>query len=136
MKKAARLGIVVLAILLSALFAALYFGSPQYRFVWLYGELAADETSVLVLAIVFLISPLDRRFGSTLNRRVYLPWPLKALAVLALAVGSVLFAFWAVVDLLGGYSGPSYSIATYPLIRAIYDGVGFNRGRRRHRPGF
>jgi hypothetical protein len=126
MRRAALLGVVALALLLVVLFAVLFFALPLYGFIWLYGEVVADETFLLLLAVMLLISPLDRRLGSTLSRRIYMPLPVKVLAALALVVGFLLFAFWAMVDLLGGYLGPGYTISTYPTISAIYHAIGSN----------
>jgi hypothetical protein len=46
--------------------------------------------------------------------------------MLALVAGFLLFAFWATVDLLGGYGGPRQTFSTYPSVLAIYNGIGLN----------
>jgi hypothetical protein len=127
MERATHLDLVVFALLLSTLFAVFYFASPQYRFIWIYGEVVVDEALLLLLAVVFMILPFNRHLGPALARKVYLPRPAKALALLAVVIGSLLFVFWVMIDLLGGYAGPSYAISTHPAITTILDAIGFGR---------
>lgn len=125
---------VVVALSLSAMFtvfsfAVLDFTTPQFRFTWVYSEVVIGETLLLLLVAVFLILPFNRRFGSILRHEVQLARPVRALAALALVVGLLLFAFWAMVDLLGGYGGPGHTFSTYPLIASVYNSVWFLHGQ-------
>jgi len=126
MKKATALALLVLALLLSVLFAALYYTDPQSSFFWVYSEVVLDE-SIAVLLVVVLLAPIFKKsFASVLTRKVHLAIPLRILALLAFAVGALVFAFWATVDLLGGYGGPGYTFSTYPFIKSLYDAIAFH----------
>ncbi len=86
-----------------------------------------DEALLLLSAVALVIPLVNRHFGSVLRHKVQLPRPVRALAMLALVIGLLLFAYWAMTDLLGGYNGPGYARATYPFVAAIYSAIGFNR---------
>ena len=86
--------------------------SPQSRFTWVYSEVLVDE-ALLLLSVAALLIPLaNRHFDSLLRRKVQLAGPIKALAALSMVVGFLLFAFWVMIDLMGGYNGPG-SVAIY-----------------------
>ncbi|MGP8126090.1 MAG: hypothetical protein ACLQEQ_09575 [Nitrososphaerales archaeon] len=115
-----------IAFLLVALVVALllYVGTPppastavgdanaQYRFAWVYSEVLIDEVLVLLAVVVLLVPLVNQRSDSFLRRQVKLARPVRVLAMTALVVGFLLFAFWVVIDLLGGYNGPG-SVAIY-----------------------
>lgn len=86
--------------------------SPQSRFTWVYGEVLVDEALLLLSVAILLIPLVNRRFDSILRRKVQLAGPVRALATLALVGGFLLFAFWVMIDLMGGYNGPG-SVAIY-----------------------
>ena len=84
----------------------------QARYNWIYGEVLVDEALLLLSVAVLLIPLVNRHFESTLSRKVQLTRPFRALATLAMVVGFLLFAFWAAIDLMGGYNGPG-SVAIF-----------------------
>ena len=100
----------------------------QTAFAWIYSEVLIDEALLLLSVTVLLIPLVNRHFDSLLRHEVRLTRPVMVLAVLALVLGLLLFAFWAMVDLLGGYGGPGYTWSTYPFIAAIYNRVEFLHG--------
>ncbi|MGD1055703.1 MAG: hypothetical protein ABR867_06445, partial [Nitrososphaerales archaeon] len=59
-----------------------------------------------------------------LDRRIRLPMVARVAALLLVLVGGFVFAFFATIDELGGYSGPGNSLATYPALRTIYNLLG------------
>lgn len=87
----------------------------QFRFSWVYSEVVIDEVLLLLSVVVLLIPLVYRSFGSILGRKIQLARPVRALATLALVIGFLLFAFWVVIDLLGGYNGPG----SVPLYKEI-----------------
>lgn len=120
--------LAILVVLFLVAFLALtlvYFVAPHQGFMWAYSEVITGETLLLLSAVLLLVPLSNRRFGSVLERRVKLARPVTALAVLAMALGSFFFAFMALVDILGGYGGPGTALSAYPLLAAIYYGVGF-----------
>ena len=124
---------LTISFLLVALAVALllYVWTPppgsQTAFAWIYSEVLIDEALLLLSVTVLLIPLVNRHFDSLLRHEVRLTRPVMVLAVLALVLGLLLFAFWAMVDLLGGYGGPGYTWSTYPFIAAIYNGIGLSR---------
>jgi hypothetical protein len=80
--------------------------NAQARFVWVYSEVLIDEALLLLAAIVLLTPLFERYFDSILSREIRLKRWGRALAMLGLVGGFLLFAFWVVIDLLGGYGGP------------------------------
>jgi hypothetical protein len=94
------------------------------------------QTELVVISFLFLLSvALTRPAKGLLNkhipsvsrffeRRVVLPTAARAVAFLVILTGSLIFAFWSVADVLGGYNGYGYSFSSYPLLRFIYKVVG------------
>lgn len=79
---------------------------------------------VLVLFWQPLTDALRRnnsRVSSLMRRRLDLPRPVRGAALALFAFGSFFFAFWAAADVLGGYSGYTYSFSWYPLFPLIYN---------------
>jgi hypothetical protein len=62
-------------------------------------------------------SPITR----LMRLRVKVPGPVRVAALGLFAFGSFFFAFWAAADVLGGYSGYSYSFSWYPIFPLIYN---------------
>jgi len=89
------------------------------RFTWVYSEVLIDEVLLLLLVAVLLIPLVNRHFDSVLRRKVQLAGPIRALPILAMVVGFLLFAFWVIIDLMGGYGGPGTV--------AIYNNLGLNQ---------
>jgi len=134
LRGASRLSIVFLLFALVVVLL-LYVGTPppvsqtavdpntlslaQSRFAWIYSEVLIDEALLLLAVAVLLIPLVNRRFDSTLSRKVQLAGAVRATAMLAVVVGFFLFAFWAAIDLMGGYNGPG-SVA-------IFNDLGLNR---------
>jgi hypothetical protein len=127
--------------LLAALVAVLllYMWTPpsssQAAFTWVYREVLVDEVLLLLLVTTLLVPLVNRRFDSFLRHEVRLAWPVRALALLASVLGFLLFAFWATVDILGGYGGPGYTFSTYPFIVTIYKDIGLNHIAFRNQQG-
>jgi len=97
---------------------------------------ALSLTEVEVFALVFLLSvtiidPLKNFLGrhlssvyGLLQAKIELPVATRALALVMLGIGSFVFAFWSIADLLGGYSGYNYSFSAHPFLAMIYNIVG------------
>lgn len=84
----------------------------QNRFTWVYSEVVIDEVLLLLLVTVLLVPLINQYLDLILRRKVQLAGPVRALAMLALVIGFLFFAFWVVIDLLGGYNGPG-SVSIY-----------------------
>ncbi len=101
--------------------------AAQNRFTWTYAELVIDE-GLLLLVLGLVVAPfVARRLSSVFEREVHLRRAFRWVALAVTLIGVSLFAFWVIIDLLGGYNGPSYTFAHYPLVKSIYDGLGFDR---------
>ena len=101
--------------------------TAELRFTWIYSELLVDETLLILSAMVLLVPQINHRFDSVLSRGFSLTRPVRYAATLALVGGTLFFAFWASLDILGGYSGPGYTLAKYPLTSSIYYDLGLDR---------
>ena len=97
-------------------------------------EVEAGVSLAVSVLLVLLAAPirifLGPRLGMVhrlLDRRIELPTAVRIVGFLAAIVGTLVFAFWATADVLGGYNGYRWSFATHPYLRTIYDTVGLNR---------
>jgi len=95
-------------------------------FAWTYREVVVDEVLLLLVVMSLLVPFADRHLGPILRHRTTMAWPMRVLAMIVFIGGYLLFAFWVLVDLLGGYGGPGYTFSAYPSIVSIYDAVGLN----------
>jgi len=101
--------------------------SAEHSYVYIYSQLLMGETLVILSTLILLIPPINHRFDKVLSRSLRLPRPVRDAAVLALVGGTLFFAFWAMIDILGGYNGPGYALTNYPLPSAIYYDLGLDR---------
>jgi len=71
-----------------------------------------------------VLGPRLKSASGLLDRRVSLPAAARAAALPTVLVGTFVFAFWATVDLLGGYNGDRWSFAQHPYLQVVYDLAG------------
>jgi hypothetical protein len=89
------------------------------RFIWVFSEVLIDEILALLAVFVLLVPLIERRMGLILKKKVKLSKRAKILSTLAVVVGLSLFTFWAAIDVLGGYAGPSRLLSG---VYITYDG--------------
>src|SRR3984885_3828832 len=80
------------------------------------------------LAFAILWYPLKRTLvGSHIHRAMAwtseLPMSVRAATLVFTTICLVIFGFWTIADLLGGYNGYQYSFATHPMLSVVYNAL-------------
>jgi hypothetical protein len=69
------------------------------------------------------LSEGDSRLTRLFRRKAALSLPVRAVLLAVFIVGTFVFAFWSLSDILGSYFGYNYAFTHYPVLGAVYRGA-------------